>query len=173
MDIILIEPTMKYASQIWAFRQEVLDFDDIPNGFSGLNQANDVQEWIDNVRKGNDDQNPLPNRVPASVYLALRQSNCQIIGIVDFRHHMHHPILEKWGGQIGYCVRPSERRKGYASYMLKLVLEKAKAYGLEKVLITCNSDNIASEKVIMKNHGVFESVVHVNDEDIKRFWIKL
>ena len=89
--------------------------------------------------------------------------------------HYFNAYLEKYGGHIGYSVAPSERRKGYASQMLKLALPKCKELGIDKVLITCIEDNIGSRKTILANGGVYESSVYEPDEKInlERYWIDL
>ena len=87
------------------------------------------------------------------------------------RHHINHPILGTWGGHIGYYVRPTERKKGYASEMLRLNLLNAKQLGIDKVLVTCDADNIGSEKTILANGGVFEKEILVDDCIMKRYWI--
>ena len=109
--------------------------------------------------------------VPSTTYLAIRQSDNRIVGIIDLRHHINHPILGSWGGHCGYSVRPSERGKGYAKEMLRLNIQNAKALGIEKLLVTCDADNIASEKTILGNGGVFESTIQVEGTEMKRYWI--
>lgn len=81
-------------------------------------------------------------------------------------------------GNIGYSVDPLERKKGYAKEMLGLMLDKCRIMGKQKVLITCDKDNIASSKTIIANGGILENEVH--DEPllgksgiIQRYWIKL
>lgn len=78
----------------------------------------------------------------------------KIVARSKLRHRLN-PALEHEGGHIGYDVRPSERQKGYGTLILQLTLEKAKILGLEKVLLTCDTDNIASAKIIEKNGGKF------------------
>ena len=68
-------------------------------------------------------------------------------------------------------MRPSERGKGYAKEMLRLNIQNAKALGIEKLLVTCDADNIASEKTILGNGGVFESTIQVEGTEMKRYWI--
>lgn len=82
--------------------------------------------------------------------------------------------LKKFGGHIGYIVRPSFRRNGIASKMLNLALQTDYAKDIGKILLTCDLDNEASEKTIMKNGGVFYDVVELeNRSDKKRFLINL
>ena len=111
--------------------------------------------------------------MPSDTYLAVRVSDNRIVGIIDLRHHIDHPILGVWGGHIGYSVRPSERRKGYAKEMLRLNLQNCRALGLTRVMVTCNRENPASEKTILANGGVFEKEVQVNGGWIRRYWITL
>ena len=103
----------------------------------------------------------------------MRVSDNRVVGIIDLRHHIDHPILRLWGGHIGYTVRPSERGKGYAKEMLRLNLENCRARGLEKVMITCSPGNPASEKTIVANGGVFEKDIDVEGETVRRYWIAL
>lgn len=78
----------------------------------------------------------------SDIYIAVRERDRKIVGIIEFRHHIDHPVLGLWGGHIGYCVRPCERRKGYAKEMLRLNLINCREAGLDKVMITCDEENI-------------------------------
>ena len=89
--------------------------------------------------------------------------------------HCFNDYLEKFGGHIGYSVAPSERRKGYATEMLKAALPKCRELGLDKVLITCIDHNVGSRKTILANGGIYESTVYEPDEkvNLERYWIDL
>jgi predicted acetyltransferase len=78
------------------------------------------------------------------------------------------------GGHIGAGIRPSERRKGYATAMISLALEECKKLGIKNVLITCDKSNIGSAKSIMNNGGVLESII-INPKgiEVERYWINL
>ena len=71
------------------------------------------------------------------------------------------------------AIKPSKRRLGYGSKQLELALEKCKELNLKEVLLTCDSSNIASKKIIIKNNGIFHSKINGKNEDIERYWIKL
>ena len=171
--IKLIEPTIEYEKDVWDFRQEILDSDD-KDKFAGcgtLERCTSANEWIENCKSRSNKDTCPSDKVPSNVFIAVRISDNRIVGIIDLRHHIDHPILSTWGGHIGYYVRPTERRKGYGKEMLRLNLLNAQKLGIKKVLITCNKDNLASEKTIVANGGIFESLITVEDEIMKRYWI--
>ena len=177
-DIKLIVPTREYEKEIWDFRQEVLEQDvGKSNQFAGcgtLKECHSMQEWLDSIAIMSSPETCPARRVPSHTYIAVRLADQKVVGITDLRHHIQHPVLGVWGGHIGYSVRPSERRKGYAKEMLRQNLENARRMGIKRVLITCVEENVASEKTIVANGGVFDHLVESTDGRIfKRFWIRL
>ena len=175
--IELVEVQTKYADEIWRFRQEILDCDaEDEDQFAGclsLDESKSAEEWIRicELRKSEETCEQTGVAVPSHVYVAVRKSDDKVVGVIDLRHHINHPILGTWGGHCGYSVRPSERGKGYAKEMLRLNLQNAKAMGIEKLLVTCNVNNVASEKTILANGGVFEKTIDVDGETMKRYWV--
>lgn len=77
------------------------------------------------------------------------------------------------GGHVGYAIRPSERKKGYAKIQLGLLLEKMDEMGIEKALITCRENNIGSKKTMEKFIGRSDTLVKSMYEGIMeyRYWI--
>lgn len=177
--IRLIEPTEAYADDIWAFRQEVFELDaENEDQFAGclsLDTCDSAKEWIDicRLRKSAETCQQTGTEVPSHMFLAVRESDLKIVGIIDLRHHINHPILGTWGGHSGYTVRPTERGKGYGKEMLKQNLINAKELGIRRFLVTCNVDNIASEKTILANGGIFEKIIDVDGSQMKRYWIEI
>ncbi len=108
--------------------------------------------------------------VKASLYFLLVEN--EIVGAIHLRHKLNE-YLSKVGGHIGYGVKPSERKKGYAHIMLKLLLDDLKIKKYEKVLITCDDDNAASSKTIEGNAGVLENVIHFEGKQVRRYWIHM
>ena len=113
-----------------------------------------------------------PGLVPDSVYYCLDIDRNIFVGAVNIRHYLNESLY-KSGGHIGDGIRPSERRKGYATAMIGLALEKCKELGINKVLMTCNKTNIGSAKSIINNGGVLESEFEEDGVVEQRYWITL
>jgi len=111
-------------------------------------------------------------RVPSTAYFALDE--WRIIWAIQLRHNINHPNLEYRWGHIGYWVRPSERKKWYATKMLELMLEKVQDIWLKEVLITADVTNIGSNKVILNNWWILEKKCkHKDGTNFNRYWITL
>ncbi len=161
----LIEPTAEYCQQIQAYRKEFLDSGDSMDGTAGLRRMEDPEKWIELSSLYKDPDNVPEGLVPATQYIFVREEDNKIVGMLQIRHVLN-GYLEKYGGHIGYSVAPSERRKGYASQMLKTALPACRELGIDKVLITCNDGNVGSRKTILANGGVYESTVYEPDEKV-------
>ena len=174
-DLILKKPTLEYKAQVMDYRKNFLENGQSFDGCAGLEDVEDYNEWLDfdnRLSKKYGD-----SYVPSTVYLGIRESDNKVVGMIDCRHDLSDFLLN-YGGNIGYSVLIDERRKGYAKEMLRLVLDKYKEEGKNKVLLTCDKDNIASVKTIVANGGILEN--EVKDEyklgksgTIQRYWINI
>ncbi len=171
--IILIKPSMRYAQQILEYKTSFENTHESLAGCGSLERINDIEEWFEEIEQLSNSDTCPPHRVPSDQYLAIRVQDHRLVGMINFRHHIDHPILSVWGGHIGYSVHPQERRKGYAKEMLRQTLLICKAYGLDRVLVTCDQQNMASKKTILANGGVYESGVLIDGNIKERYWINL
>lgn len=174
-EIILFKPTIEYSEDIMQLRQELLDANDADSfaGCGSLRQCQTAEEWIQALEKMESVDTCPKGSVTSNTYIGVRLSDNRIVGVIDLRHHIDHPILGLWGGHMGYIIRPSEREKGYAKEILKQNLQKCRERGMDKVMVTCSRENPVSEKVIVANGGVFEKEVLVDGDYVKRYWITL
>jgi len=170
--IILVKPDLSYADEIIKYKEESLAESPIINGSAGLDRFSSIEVWLEELKKRSCEDTVPKGLVPSSTYLGVREKDNYIVGMIDIRHYLNE-YLTQVGGNIGYGVRKTERNKGYAKQMLKLALEKCKDLKIKKVLITCDEDNIASEKVILSANAKLEDIRNVDGENKKRFWIDL
>lgn len=170
--IVLVKPDLSYADEIIKYKEESLAESPVINGSAGLDRFSSIEVWLEELKKRSCEDTVPKGLVPSSTYLAVREKDNYIVGMIDIRHYLNE-YLTQVGGNIGYGVRKTERNKGYAKQMLKLALEKCKELKIKKVLITCDEDNIASEKVILSANAKLEDIRNVDGENKKRFWIDL
>ncbi len=109
--------------------------------------------------------------VPATLYFMVNDDN-RIIGAAHLRHELNDDLRE-YGGHIGYGIRPSERRKGYATLQLKMMIDMLKVIGYTNIMLTCDDDNIGSFRTIEKNGGVLKDKVQNHKGMGRRYWISL
>jgi predicted acetyltransferase len=117
------------------------------------------------VARQKDEDTPRPEGYVASTELWMVVGG-EYVGRISLRHELTELLLT-WGGHIGYSVRPSARRRGYASRALALMLPVAADLGIDPVLVTCDTDNDGSRRTIEKNGGVYEDT----REGKLRFWV--
>ena len=170
--IILVKPNLSYADEIIKYKEESLKENPLINGSAGLNNFSSIEDWLEELKKRSSENTVPEGLVLSSTYLGIREKDNYIVGMIDIRHYLNE-YLTQVGGNIGYSVRKSERNKGYAKQILKLALEKCRDLKMKKVLITCDEDNIASEKVILSANAKFEDIRCIDGENKKRFWIEL
>lgn len=111
-------------------------------------------------------------RVPDTTLFCLDRDRGIFVGAVNIRHYLNADLLAT-GGHIGDGVRPSERRKGYATAMIALALAECRRFGIDRVLMCCEKGNIGSVKSILRNGGVLENEVEEDGEIVQRYWISL
>jgi predicted acetyltransferase len=96
----------------------------------------------------------------------------EVLGSIALRHELNDFLLDA-GGHIGYGIRPAARRRGLASWALGEMLGEARELGLDRVLLTCNVDNVASARTIEGKGGELEDVRDTELGKLKRYWIAL
>ncbi|EHL19274.1 hypothetical protein HMPREF9628_01665 [Peptoanaerobacter stomatis] len=171
MHIQLIKPNEQYKDKILDYKAEFVANNEVLHGSAGLDKIDNFEEWYRLILQNSSEHTVMQGLVPASTFIAVDE-NDEIVGMIDIRHRLN-DFLFKQGGHIGYSVRKSQRRKGYATKMLSMALDVCKSLGIEKCLITCDKTNIASARTIMKSGGILENEIIYGEEIISRYWISL
>jgi len=174
MNVKLIKLTKEYYPQLsemldeWKMDQELNHTNRSPWTIF-RNDYHDFDYYLENLEVNE----PKDGKVPDSVFFLLDIERNILLGAVNIRHYLNDYLL-KYGGHIGDGIRPSERRKGYATEMVRLALSECKKLGMEKVLMVCDKTNIGSAQTIIKNGGVLENEIIDDDGNIQqRYWIEI
>ena len=169
----LVRPTAVLEKSCLAARDEffALDGQEYMSYLPGI--VEDFPDFLQRLQAREAGIDLPPGLVAQSAYWLVR-NGCEIVGQVALRYHLT-PLLKIEGGHIGYAIRPTERRKGYGTRILALILEIARAKGFTRVLVTCNTENIGSARIIQKNGGIFEGEASspYTGKPVSRYWIEL
>jgi len=170
--IILIEPNIRYKNHYIEMIDEFKTVNEVPTiwvlkkDYSDFNAM--VRELI-NLSKGIG----IPKGfVPSTTYWVYNDKTNKILGATNIRHNLNDLFLKFWG-HVGFEVRPSERGKGYGTIILELAIKECKKMNIERVMLGCYKDNIASAKTILKNGGILEDEIIEDNTGkiIQRYWI--
>lgn len=164
--VTLVVPCEKYLK---SYKEAYAEYQDAGVSTYGMTDAEsvDIFKKHENYRLG---RNLKPGRVPSDCYWLVDEEKVYFIGEIHIRHRLNETLSLR-GGHIGYVIRYAEWNRGYGTHMLSLALAKAKAMGLEKVLITCDEGNIASARVMEKNGCIYTDTVDCEDGSrTKRYW---
>lgn len=169
--IKLIRPSKEHEKEALAFKKEFFDNgENTINGSELLDQTDSYESWLQAITKNTSKATVNPEWVVTDTYFAIDE-NERIVGIIDFRHELK-GFLKDFGNS-GYSVRPSERKKGYATQMLSLILERAKETGLKSFQLSAEKSNTPSIKTIIKNGGKYSRSFTVNNEEADVYIIDL
>ena len=150
----LVRPNKEHKMQALDFKQEFFGNNEkIINGSELLDQMENYEEWLVSVTNNISEETVNPAWVVTDTFFAVNESN-EIVGIIDLRHTLN-DFLKDFGN-CGYSVRPSERRKGYATEMLRQILDVARESGMTELHLSVERDNEPSIKTIISNGGVYE-----------------
>jgi predicted acetyltransferase len=135
-------------------------------------EISDVESYTSRLRAM--ETEPPPGLVPESFFWLVESDADIFIGRISKRHNLN-DALRQIGGNIGYEIRTSYRKKGYGTLMLKLALPEARKLKLDRVMLTCDSTNVGSRKIIEANGGVLEREIEVPNHAVSvlHWWITL
>lgn len=171
-NINLVFPNMEMELPALDFKKEFFDNGEktINGGYKLDMDKYTYSDWLQ-IIKDNLSKYTADPRFGLSDTLFAINDEGQIVGIVNFRHSL--TDFYKDLGHIGYSVRPSQRRKGYATEILRKTLKIAKKQGLTEVYLVCKRDNYASKKTIIKNHGLLNRTFKNNEAECEEYRISL
>ena len=168
----LIRPSTRYERSHSTYLAEVRDSGEelVPWVLAEMdNDFGEYVSWLERESAGIDLQAGF---VPSSTFWLIDSAD-EIVAVSNLRHRLTEFLLS-YGGHIGFGVRPSARRKGYATEILRQTLKEASRLKIEDVLVTCDKGNVGSAKAILANGGEFsgEEYMEAHSSIVQRYWIR-
>ncbi len=130
----------------------------------------DFAAWVATLTDALDQANPVATGQVRCTYRWIVEGN-RVLGGIVLRHEGNDAV--RWAGHIGYGIRPSARRRGLATWALGRILDQARVLGMDRVLIVCEADNVASAKTTERLGGLLADVRDTEDGAARRYWIEL
>lgn len=178
-------PSSKRKNEIIEYFDEFVMYNSDINGSGGLDKilsGYTFEQALDRcLNMRNEEYAKKLGRCQAKTFLLIRANDNKIIGTINVRWNLTEK-MKQFGGNIGYGIRPTERRKGYNKVNLYLGLIEAQKLGLDKVMLDCDVKNLGSDKTILALGGILErtevdpyngiltNVYWINvDESIKKY----
>ncbi len=167
---VLVDPSIVYRDEFLAAQREFAREGAIHYDLQRI--ANNFPRFVHYLLLQRDSSQIESGVVPFSDYWLIDDE--EYIGRLSVRHELN-DYLYRFGGHIGYEIRPSRRRRGYGYEILRLGLEKARLLNFSRVLVTCDENNIGSKKIIEQNGGIFENTTQIEGSPVKklRYWIDI
>lgn len=166
MKIKLIKGTVEYSEMIVDMLDEWHSTGEEIIPFAIRGNYDDFESYLETLEV----TDTSTGKVPDSTYFCLDTEREVIVGAVNIRHYLNEALL-RTAGHVGLGVRPTERRKGYATEIIRLALLECKELGIVNVLMTCDKENIGSAKSIINNGGILENEVKLESGLRQRYWI--
>ena len=164
----LVKPTLLLEKEYWEMIKDWKKQGEKPSPWTIALEEENLSHIINRLEEYEKGIGLESHHVEHSTYWLVE--NHRLIGAVNIRHRLNDYFL-KYDGHIGGGIRPSERKKGYATKMLELAIEKARQHGINPILVTCDKGNKGSEKTLIKCGGI-EDTETITDSGfvIRRFW---
>ena len=155
----LERPSIERKDEIIEYINEFVEYNSDINGTGSLDKILEgytFEQALDRCFKMEDEEYAKSiNRCPGKTFLLIRENDNRIVGSINVRWNLNEAML-KFGGHIGYGIRPTERRKGYNKINLYLGMQEAQIIGLEKVMLDCDVTNLGSDKTLKALGGKLE-----------------
>ncbi len=152
--------------------KEITEYDNNFEGLTNIKNIDNYDEFLTKLETNKHQELINENYSPQTTFGMFEDE--ELIGGFNLRYVLKGDLINH-GGNVGYLIRPTQRKKGYGTKILNFAIAEARKINLNKILVTCRKENIASEKVILNNYGIYENDYYDEKNNIyyKRFWIDI
>lgn len=158
----LVFPNKEYEAKAKEFIAEFYEYDSEIAGSGSLDRylkESTYDEWLTKVFTYIDIANLPADKIPGLTYFFVREEDDRIVGMINIRLALN-DFLRNEAGHIGYCIRPTERRKGYGTQLLRAGIAVCRRVDIEDIIVTCDKVNLGSAGVIQNCGGVLEAELY-------------
>ncbi|MBQ9123397.1 MAG: GNAT family N-acetyltransferase [Lachnospiraceae bacterium] len=165
-ELIFVEPSMTCAEEISAYREEMIMAESSFDGCLSMRRMPDPKEYVEYCTEfANPSRVLKENGARGTVLLCIRKSDNKMVGCMQV-HHVLNEQMKNITGHVGYSVRPSERRKGYATKMLEKAKDYLGSFGFSEIYLSCLPENEASRRTILANGGEYIETVYLEADEV-------
>lgn len=173
----LVFPNKAYEEKAKEFIAEFYEYGSEIAGSGSLDRylrESTYDQWLDKVFSYIDIANIPEDKIPGLTYFFVREEDDRIVGMVNIRLALN-DFIRNEAGHIGYCIRPTERRKGYGTRLLRAGISVCRRVDIGNIIVSCDKVNLASAGVIRNCGGVLEAELYSEafGEVIQRYVIPL
>lgn len=174
MDILEFKrPSLNDEKFLTDYKNEFFNNNELTIDGSALLDKMPFNEWLTNTINNSSEKTVRKDWCVSDTFLVIRKKDNFLIGMVDIRHSLNNFYLKEYWGHIGYSVRPSLRRNGYATQILKKAINYAKSIGILSLMLGCYENNIASIKTIEKCGGrLYEKKLCCDKKPMRVYYIE-
>ena len=166
-EFCLVKPDLSMEEEISALRKEFFESkEEKMPGCSNLEKFHNISDWIKYTQDISSEFTLPKDSVLSDQYVCVRKNDSKVVGMIVFRKIHKAEDLENYKGNIGYFVRPSERRKGIAKKMLTDILSKCKKAGYKSICVICDTHNEGSRRTILACGGRLEKKLYYESNSI-------
>lgn len=177
--LFLETPTINRKAAALDYLAENVKYNSDFNGTGSMDRCLEgvtYEEWLLELEKRKDIKYLKKiNRCQSKTFFVVRESDNKIVGMINVRYNISADKLQTWASHIGYGIRPTERKKGYAKIALYLALIEEQKLGENKVLLNCTVDNVGSNKTILALGGKLEKTAfdEYDEQMTNYYWINV
>jgi predicted acetyltransferase len=166
MRLTLVPPSLDLEHGYMAMVREFVDAGEQQYVHEDVLFTQGFAAYVDWLGRG--ERGELEGLVPWSACWAVDADTRALVGMGSLRHRLS-PWMAQFGGHIGYRVRPALRRRGLGVVLLRMMLDQARARGIDKALVVCTPENIGSQGVLRRNGAVFDGEVSTEGHRLWRY----
>lgn len=174
-ELFFVEPSRMFIEEMLDFRREMMEAGSSFDGCFAMKRMPNLDQFVDYCTEWSNPRRVLgENGARGTVLLCMRRTDNKMVGCMQV-HHVLNEQMKNFTGHVGYSVRPSERRKGYAKQMLAKAKDYLSTFGFSEIYVSCLPENEASRKTILANGGEYIETVYLESDavDLERYRIQL